>query len=266
MRFTTLLLSVAPWLCASIHAGPVLAGEIEAKSAVVAVVVHPDAATVTREATVDLPAGVSTVLIKGAPYPVIPDSLRATGEARTPLMIGAVEERLAPTASRPEDDAITLRLKEIRFAREGLETSIAALKAEQAMIVRYSQASPEKIASDARPLPVAEWTTAFETVAAAHSKVGESLREANAKLRDLDEEAHGLESRRPAPTTRLARDIAIGLESPAGGPAKIIVTYQTAAAGWRPAYEARLDTGDKDRKPALELLRRAVVTQRTGED
>ena len=37
-------------------------------------------------------------------------------------------------------------------------------------------------------------------------------------------------------------------------------------ARWAPLYDARLDTGAKDRKPALELVRRAEITQSTGED
>jgi uncharacterized protein (TIGR02231 family) len=38
------------------------------------------------------------------------------------------------------------------------------------------------------------------------------------------------------------------------------------AARWAPLYDARLDTGTKDRKPALELVRRAEIIQTTGED
>jgi uncharacterized protein (TIGR02231 family) len=37
-------------------------------------------------------------------------------------------------------------------------------------------------------------------------------------------------------------------------------------ARWMPLYDARLDTGAKDRKPTLELVRRAEITQNTGED
>ncbi len=33
-----------------------------------------------------------------------------------------------------------------------------------------------------------------------------------------------------------------------------------------PLYDARLDTGAKDRKASLELVRRAEIVQRTGED
>jgi len=31
-----------------------------------------------------------------------------------------------------------------------------------------------------------------------------------------------------------------------------------------PLYDARLDTGAKDRKPAIELVRRAEITQSTA--
>jgi uncharacterized protein (TIGR02231 family) len=266
MRLVNLLAAAAPCLLASAFAGAASARDLEATSAIVAVVVHPDAATVTREATVDLPAGASTVLIKGAPFPIIPDSLRASGEAQTPLTIGAVEERVAPATSEQPESAVAARLRELRAARLAVKVTIEALDAKQAMIVRYSRASPEKLASDARPLAVSDWTSAFDTVAAAHAKAGEELRVASAKAQELDEEIHALESQRGGAKKWLTRDIAVGVDSAAGGPAKIVLTYQTAAASWKPAYEARLDTGDKDKAPELELLRRAVVTQKTGED
>ncbi len=44
------------------------------------------------------------------------------------------------------------------------------------------------------------------------------------------------------------------------------MTYAVRNARWTPLYDARLDTGAKDRKPALELVRRAEITQTTGED
>jgi uncharacterized protein (TIGR02231 family) len=44
------------------------------------------------------------------------------------------------------------------------------------------------------------------------------------------------------------------------------VTYAVRNARWTPIYDARLDTGAKDRKPALELVRRAEIVQTTGED
>ncbi len=43
----------------------------------------------------------------------------------------------------------------------------------------------------------------------------------------------------------------------------MILNYRVAGARWTPAYDARLDTAGK---PHLELIRRAQVSQRTGED
>src|SRR5262249_53344931 len=44
------------------------------------------------------------------------------------------------------------------------------------------------------------------------------------------------------------------------------VTYNVRNARWAPLYDARLDTGARDHKPQLELVRRAEITQSTGED
>jgi uncharacterized protein (TIGR02231 family) len=249
-----------------IFAGDAFAREIETKSAISAVTVYPDAASVTREATVELPAGESTVLFTGLPYAALPDSFRASGEAQAPLAIGAVEARVSPARGKAADSAIDARLNDLRAARAGVEVTIEALKAKQAMILRYAQASPEGRATETQPLPVSEWTKAFDAIGAAYANAGEELRVAGAKAHELDEEIRGLEGGGGSLKDGRARDIAVGVESRSGGRAKLTLTYQTRGASWKPSYEARLDTGDKDRKTTLELLRLAVVTQDTGED
>jgi len=60
--------------------------------------------------------------------------------------------------------------------------------------------------------------------------------------------------------------VRIDLASAAATRATLRVTYAVRAARWTPLYDARLDTGAKDRKPALELVRRAEIVQTTGED
>jgi N-terminal domain of unknown function (DUF4140)/Domain of unknown function (DUF4139) len=52
----------------------------------------------------------------------------------------------------------------------------------------------------------------------------------------------------------------------AAGNASLRVTYSVRGARWMPLYDARLDTGTPERKPALELVRRAEILQQTGED
>src|SRR5205085_3442880 len=61
-------------------------------------------------------------------------------------------------------------------------------------------------------------------------------------------------------------EVRIELAAAAATKATLRVTYAVRNARWTPLYDARLDTGARDRKPALELVRRAEITQATGED
>src|SRR4030088_953273 len=58
-------------------------------------------------------------------------------------------------------------------------------------------------------------------------------------------------------------EVQIEVAAAAATKATLRVTYAVRNARWTPLYDARLDTGAKDRKPQLELVRRAEVTQST---
>ena len=92
-----------------------------------------------------------------------------------------------------------------------------------------------------------------------------AIRDATRKQRDIDRELARLEADRGAkPPSHL--EVRIELASAAATKATLRVTYAVRNARWMPIYDARLDTGSKDRKPAIELVRRAEITQSTGED
>lgn len=48
--------------------------------------------------------------------------------------------------------------------------------------------------------------------------------------------------------------------------ANVTLTYRVSGAGWRPTYDANLETSAPGQAPTLEFVRRAEVTQRSGED
>jgi len=256
----------------SIAISPARAKEtiVRAVSTIDSVIVHPDAATVTRKATIDLPPGASTIFFENLPFALDPDSLRVSGEANGRVTIGAVETRLAPAETHAPDTAIDAKLQQLRGARESLQVTLDALAAKQAMIARYSQTGPEKLGPEARPLSIGEWNTAFDAIGSAMAKTGEELRGARAKAKELDDEIRALEGGGAARAPRRpAREAAIAVESASGGRLQLTLAYLVANANWRPAYEARLETNGQDRKdgkPQIELVRRAEVTQNTGED
>ena len=116
---------------------------------------------------------------------------------------------------------------------------------------------------EARPL--SEWRAAFAAVAEEIAAADNAIRDARIKQRDIDREIARLEAERNAtPPKKL--EVRIDLNADAAAPALLRVTYAVRGARWTPVYDARLDTGGKDRKPSLELIRRAEIVQTTGED
>ena len=247
---------------------PALAGDIEAASKIDAVAVYPDAALISRIAEADLPEGATTLVFKNLPSGLDPNSLRVTGEAAGALAIGAVEARITPAEPRVADTAVETKLKTLRIEREAVQVTLVSLTAKQSMIQRFAQVGPEKLSPDAKPLDVAQWGTVFDTIGAGLAKTGEEIRLATLRARELDEEIRLTDISRQAPPPKAgpAREVSVALEAGAKTRASLVLSYRISGAGWRPLYDARLDTGGAGRAAVLELVRRAAVTQRTGED
>ena len=241
------------------------ASEIEAASRVDAVTVYPDAAIVTRVAEVDLSQGDNVLVFKDLPLALDPASLRLEGVSGAALTIGAVETRVAPAAAKAPDDALAAKIAGLRDEREGLQTTIDALQAKRAMIVRFSQSGPEKLSPEAKPLDVGAWPAAWDAVEAAIAKVGADLRPALDKARALDDEIKALEAERQKPPLQAAkRTASVTLSAAQGAHASLSLSYRVAGVGWVPAYDAALKTsGDAN---SLTLTRRAGISQTTGED
>ena len=255
-------------LAALVAAVPALAADISAKSSIDAVTVFPDAATIARIAEIDLPAGATSLIFKDLPNAIDPGSLRVEGESNGKLSIGSVEARTSPADALPPDTAVESKLKSLRADREAAQASIDALEAKKAMIVRFGQTGPEKLAPDSAPLDIDKWSSAWDAVGKGLKQTGEDLRTAHAAARELDEQIRALEQgrQRPRPISGPHRDVVVELVAESALKGRVTLSYRVAGAGWSPTYDALLDTGAAGRKPTLELVRRAGVTQRTGED
>jgi len=252
----------------AVAATPAFAADIEAASRVDTVTVYPDGASVTRRTDVTLPAGASTVVLKGLPAALDPASIRVAGGGSARFTIGSVETRSVPGDPRPAiDAALEEKLRALRDRRDAAAARFEATDRRRAMIRRYAEAGPEKLSPEAKPLDVAQWPGAWDAVGTALAKANEDLRLLTVELRGLDEEIAALERARPQPRPPGAPrlDVTIALDAPVALTASMTVTYRVTGAQWRPLYDARLDTGGKDRKPSLELVRRAEIVQRTGE-
>ncbi len=244
---------------------PIAAAEIEATSQIDNVTVYPDGANVTRVIRLDLPAGDTTLLARDFPMTLDPSSLRVEGEGSARLVIGAVDARMprpTPPANLPEIDR---RIEALRDQRAVLDGAIAAATARRKFAERFAEASPAGIGEKGEARPLTEWRAAFAAIAEEIGASDTAIRDAKIKQRDIDRDLARLEAERSAnPPQKF--EVRIDLNAPAAATALLRVSYTVRGARWIPMYDARLDTGSKDRKPALELIRRAEIAQTTGED
>jgi uncharacterized protein (TIGR02231 family) len=249
----------------ALAAGPVRAADVAASSAIDAVTVYPDGASVTRIISLDLPAGENSAVLKDFPLTLDPSSLRVEGEAGAKLTIGAIDAkppRAAPPVNLPELDK---RIEALKDERANLQGAIDAATARRKFAERFADTSPAGIGDKGEARPIAEWRAAFAAVGEEVASADAAIRDAVRKQRELDREIARLEQdRAQKPPSKL--EVRIELAAAAATKAVLRVTYAVRNARWMPLYDARLDTGAKDRKPALELVRRAEITQNTGED
>ena len=246
-------------------AAPAPAADLDVTSAVDAVTVYPDGASVTRVIALDLPAGDTTLVAKDFPLTLDPSSLRVEGEGGAKLTIGAIDTKPPRPVPPVNVSELDKRIEALRDERANLDGAMAAAEARRKFAERFAEASPAGLGEKGEARPLTEWRAAFAAISEEIASADTAIRDAQRKQREIDREIARLESDRAAkPPNKL--EVRVELASTAATKATLRVTYAVRNARWAPLYDARLDTGAKDRKPALELVRRAEITQTTGED
>ena len=267
MRVFAVFLAVSFGISLGISLGPtaVLAADIEATSTIDSVMVYPDGATVTRTLKVELPAGDNVVLARDFPLGLDPASLRVEGDGGARIQIGSIDARPPaprPVQSTPEREK---KIQALEDDRQALDDKIAAAEARRNFALRFATDSPIGLGPDKNARPLAEWRDAFKAIEDEVSQADDTIRGLQVRKRNLDAELEILKTdQRSDPPRKL--EVRIDLSSPAATSATFRISYTVRDARWVPLYDARLDTGSNDRKPALELVRRAEIVQRTGED
>jgi uncharacterized protein (TIGR02231 family) len=252
-------------LLAALAVTPAGAADLDATSAVDAVTVYPDGASVTRVITLDLPAGDNTLVAKDFPLTLDPTSLRVEGEGGAKLTIGAIDTRPPRPVPPANLSEIDKRIEALKDERANWQGAIAAAEARRKFAERFAEASPAGLGEKGEARPLTEWRAAFAAVSEEVAAADTAIRDAQRKQREIDREIARLESDRSAkPPSKL--EVRVDLAAQAATRATLRVTYTVRNARWTPLYDARLDTGAKDRKAALELVRRAEIVQSTGED
>jgi len=200
---------------AALAAAPARAADLDASSAVDAVTVYPDGASVTRLITLDLPAGDNSAVLKDFPLTLDPSSLRVEGEAGAKLTIGAIDAkppRAAAPVNLPELDR---RIEALKDQRVDLQGAINAAAARRKFAERFAETSPAGIGDKGEARPIAEWRTAFAAVGEEVASADTAIRDAERKQRELDREIARLESEKAQkPSGKLEVRIEVAAAAP----------------------------------------------------
>ena len=254
---------------APLFALPAYAADLEPQSRIDAVTVFPDAAMITRIAPIVVPQGASTLSIKGLPAVLDPASVRVEATAEGNLEIASVETRLSPGDAKPVvDAALEAKIAALREESDKIAGRLDALATKRKSILHFSEVDLGKAGKDDKSMDPALWKSVWDTVGDELARVNEDMRVERAKTTELDAQIEALENARPAAPDAGApkRDVVIALEAAAALKGSLTLVYRVSQAAWTPRYDVKLDTGARDRKPSLELVRRAEVVQGTGED
>ncbi len=247
--------------------GAVAAADIAAPSRIDGVTVYPGVATVTRVVEITVPPGQHVLMVGGLPQALDPQSLRVEGVSAGALQIGSVEMRTQPLAAPAASNEVAQRLRQLQEDKARKQAEIQALTAKQAMITAIGTQAPTILGGKEKPVDPADWTKAWDAVGQGLRQVNEELTAANLAMRMLDEEIAAIGRQGgPGPRAGVTRTAGIAVEAASEAKATLKLSYQVSGATWRPAYDAALTIGGAQAKPKLALVRRAVVSQRTGED
>jgi len=248
------------------------AADVPVPSRVDAVTIFPQGAEVSRLAKVRLEKGSHTVVISDVPADAVPNSIRVEGLATGKLEIGSVDSRrlMVPSTdvavAESERRRIEDELQILRDQRGTAEAQMTAAQAQKDLISNLTQLP-------SRPAPAQgaerseDWSQILTTIATGSLEAQRNAVDAQVKMRALDRQIEDLEKRLQglSPSEEERTEVKVHVDALAPLDADLVVRYQVRGASWTPLYDARLATGDKTSAPSLSLIRRAEISQNSGE-
>ncbi|PRY75211.1 uncharacterized protein (TIGR02231 family) [Yoonia maritima] len=272
--FRPLLTTSLIALCA-----PAFADTFTGDASVDTVTIYPGLATVTRQVTLDLPAGQHEIIVPGLPEQLATESLRLS--APQGVQLGAVSlahDRLPVTPDQTSPEILAAkdevaRLEDVLRQRDAeiAEVRLQVMAAEEqiAFLQSLSQASAGETltTSSITDIQALAQMVGAETLAVRKAAFA-AEQEAQASERAREDDVEALDAAQRALDALMAPEqdgsvLTFSVVTAEAGEVTIDVSTQEGFANWSPVYDMRLTTGDA---PTLDLDRSVVVAQHTGQD
>ncbi|MCE2739274.1 MAG: DUF4139 domain-containing protein [Rhodobacter sp.] len=266
---------------ACLFALPGFAQTLTAESKITSVTVYGNGAMVTRQVSLDLPAGISELIIPDLPVESgfsDAESFLASLQVNAPdgVAIVAISAAQDLPASLERQPGAALQAAQAEVDR--LDAAVRESAAAAAAIRLKAKAAQEQIAALRGIAQTTHGTQSIDDLRALSQMVGTETLRALQTAHQAEQEAAAAELARSDDLKALERaraslaaltpdqeeryDLLLTLNS-AGGPAVLEVTDFTRMVAWRPQYDFRLTTGET---PKLMVDRRVLVIQQSGED
>ncbi|MEO0996253.1 MAG: mucoidy inhibitor MuiA family protein [Pseudomonadota bacterium] len=241
---------------------PHAAAAVEVSSRVDAATVYPAGATITRVASVRLDAGETEIIVGGLVQGIAAADLRVEIDAPG-AGIGQID-----IDQQQRSEAYDAEVRRLTDAIAAVNRQIAAVNDDnrsQQLKVRFLETMASAPPDDEAPAASnpANWAAALEALGGGSAAAFERIRANAVRLQELQRELGKLQ--RELADTRggslASSRVIVTASSPTAQQATLKLRYFREEAGWRPVYEARLDSD----AAALNLVQQASVAQSTDE-
>ena len=232
-----------------------------------AVTLFPRGAEISRLARIELLAGEHRLVLRDLPQGLVQNSLRVEGAADGRLLLGEVDSRTRH---------IPVEVKQLQASeRREIRQQIEQFKDELREIEGRSQtANTQKNLMDSLAAmpgsprsPKTDWGKIYDLIGKRLPKVHETLNQLILERRSVQRKIDDLACKLADVPVEPKRCFEVVISATADVPlsGELTIRYQMAGAGWQALYDARLETEPVDGKPVVDLVRRAMIEQSTGE-
>lgn len=266
-------LALAAVIAAALVTDATAAEPITVTSRIDAVTVYPSGAEVVRLGHVKIAAGAGAVVFRDLPPEAIAGSIRVEGKSTGKLAIGAVDTRRLFVPQHSGQDAETERKKlekeieKLEDERKLAEAKVTAADTQRTLIGNLTNLPNRPAPAAGAPGPGENWSDIIALIDKSLTDIARVRMEAESVVRDLERRINDLRGKLAAvaPTREERTEVTVAVAADGALEADLTLRYQVPNASWSQSYDARLATGSKSQAPSLALLRRATITQRTGE-
>ena len=237
-------------------------------SKITSTIVYTDRATVTRKAIIDIPAGSHTVTFENLPLQMLPDSLRAEGQASAAVKFGAVvfKQVTAAEISSAKANELNAELDILEDQQKILNGEKQAIESKKIFLTTIGTQAALRTNENIAEINLKpeQWTGAADTLfksindtMAAGVAIDIKLRDLNKKINAIQSELNNVGSGQYSTYT-----VSVPLESAASTQLTLDLSYQVTNASWNPIYDARVNTDSSK----LDIIQYGAVRQNSGED